>query len=635
MARIIGFKDPTLTSTEPLTGESPKYRLRLVIIALGITVFLSLLTMTQPLLPSTSYLLTINQFLIPFGLMVMSLISIIFTEQIFRNTPISNRWSVKFFCISVGLIFSYDFLMYSHAVLFKAIRSDLWEARGIINVILIPSLLIGAIRNAARPLQLSMSRRFIFHSSSLFGASLYLIFIAIIGTFFKEIGGEWGGFLQLVIFMLAALALLLLLASGGIRAKLRVWISRNFFSYHYDYREEWVRFNETITDTESGQDLPARCLTAVAQLVESVGGALWLKDEHKQLSLQSSQAIPDDILSQLTAPDTLIPFWENREWIININEYSSSTEEYHDLVIPDSIVNHENFWLILPLFLHQKLVGCIILCQPRTPITLTWEHYDLLKVATRHAASYLSQYQAAKLLNQANQFRAVNQTTAFLVHDIKTMISQLSLMVQNAEKHKHNPAFIDDMINTTDHTVKKMQHILQQLKESHSSEQELNQTENDQSSSTQKQPSALVKQALNDILNVHQHSSPTIDFTCDPGIDEQTKVAIDQSKLSTALNHLVQNALESTPDSGKVALRATLNGDQLNVIVQDSGFGMSKAFIETQLFSPFESTKGLTGMGIGAYQSREIIKAAGGNLAVDSTLGEGSIFTVTLPICNP
>ena len=64
--------------------------------------------------------------------------------------------------------------------------------------------------------------------------------------------------------------------------------------------------------------------------------------------------------------------------------------------------------------------------------------------------------------------------------------------------------------------------------------------------------------------------------------------------------------------------------------ISDTGSGMTEEFIHTHLFVPFESTKGLTGMGIGVYQSREYIRKAGGDLVAKSTPGEGSEFTISL-----
>ena len=82
----------------------------------------------------------------------------------------------------------------------------------------------------------------------------------------------------------------------------------------------------------------------------------------------------------------------------------------------------------------------------------------------------------------------------------------------------------------------------------------------------------------------------------------------------------------------EVGLR--LQGDQAIVHVRDTGSGMDKAFIEKRLFRPFDSTKGLTGMGIGAYECREFVHALGGQVEVASEPGQGTMFRIMIPLAE-
>lgn len=58
---------------------------------------------------------------------------------------------------------------------------------------------------------------------------------------------------------------------------------------------------------------------------------------------------------------------------------------------------------------------------------------------------------------------------------------------------------------------------------------------------------------------------------------------------------------------------------------------MDSAFIRERLFRPFDSTKGLTGMGIGVFETREYIHTIGGEMEVHSTLGKGTCFILKVP----
>jgi len=108
-------------------------------------------------------------------------------------------------------------------------------------------------------------------------------------------------------------------------------------------------------------------------------------------------------------------------------------------------------------------------------------------------------------------------------------------------------------------------------------------------------------------------------------------VRADREQLGRAIGHLLQNALEATPDGGRVSLRAYADAGQAVIEVADTGSGMDEEFIRTRLFQPFDSTKG-AGMGIGAYECRETVRALGGQLAVESTPGRGTRFRISLPL---
>ena len=100
-------------------------------------------------------------------------------------------------------------------------------------------------------------------------------------------------------------------------------------------------------------------------------------------------------------------------------------------------------------------------------------------------------------------------------------------------------------------------------------------------------------------------------------------VRAERERLTRAIGHLLQNALEATPPTGNVTLRACEESGQAIVEIIDTGMGMDDEFIRTRLFQPFDSTKG-AGMGIGAYECRETVRALGGTIEVKSTVGSGT-----------
>jgi signal transduction histidine kinase len=81
-------------------------------------------------------------------------------------------------------------------------------------------------------------------------------------------------------------------------------------------------------------------------------------------------------------------------------------------------------------------------------------------------------------------------------------------------------------------------------------------------------------------------------------------------------------------------LRLSREGGTALIEVRDDGCGMDAQFVRERLFRPFDTTKGNAGMGIGAYESREVVRAHGGDLEVESAPGLGTTMRIRLP-CGP
>jgi putative PEP-CTERM system histidine kinase len=190
--------------------------------------------------------------------------------------------------------------------------------------------------------------------------------------------------------------------------------------------------------------------------------------------------------------------------------------------------------------------------------------------------------------------------------------------VKNAPRHRNNPAFIDDMINTTDHAVRKMSRLVDHIRRPGTDDEDQLKTVN-------------LTNLVTELVAHHQHQTPAPRLEGDIP-DAVIKADLDQ--LRSVLGHLVQNAQDATPPNGEITIALKIAKGNAVLFIQDSGTGMSREFIANQLFKPFESTKGLTGMGIGAYQAREYVRKIGGNIDVTSEPGIGSCFSVQIPLAD-
>lgn len=547
------------------------------------------------------------------GRVTMAVIGMILVEQLYRNTPPNERWGIKYLCLGIGGMFAYDFYLYSDAMLFRHVNPEIWTARGIVNALIVPLIAVSAARNPQWSLGISVSRRLLFHSVTLLGTATYLLAMAAAGYMLRFFGGSWGTVLQAVFLFGAVILLLSVLFSGTLRSWLKVFISKHFFSYNYDYREEWLRFTRTFS--EDGQGLGERVIQAIAELVESPGGGLWICRESGSCEPVAHWNIP---LGRGSEPvdSTLCQFLENKQWVIDLQEYAASPERYETVSMPQWLLAIPKARLVVPLILHRKLFGFVVLTQPRSQIKLNWEISDLLKIAGNQAASYLAQQETANALLIARQFEAFNRMSTFVVHDLKNLVSQLSLLLSNVEKHKNNPEFQKDMIDTVDLSVQKMKRLLQKL---------------NVGNSVEKPAPLLIENLLQQAVAAKSAAEPMpVLKILDPGLE----ILANWTSLEQVIGHLIQNAIEATPKDGQVLVRLTKGEGTAIVEIQDTGHGMSTEFIRERLFKPFESTKS-AGMGIGVFESREYIRELGGQVEVVSNESSGTTFRLILPLYIP
>ncbi|MGO4381892.1 XrtA/PEP-CTERM system histidine kinase PrsK [Pseudoduganella sp. RAF19] len=544
------------------------------------------------------------------GRLGLAVLGMLLVEQLYRNRGVQERWAIKFACLGIGAMFAYDFYMYSDTLLFRDLSEELWAARGVVNALTAPLIALSLARSESWPAQIAVSRRVLFHSAALVGSAIYLLAMSSAAYYLRYVGGSWGSLMQLVFLFGATILLVGILFSGTFRAWLKVFISKHFYRYNYDYREEWLAFTRTLS--QQGPGLGERTITALGALVESPGGALWIRrDSGKFESIAHAHTMPQTACEP--ADSALCQFLEQKQWVVDLEEYERERTLYGEMELPAWLHAFPRAWLVLPLLLQGRLFGFVVLQEARSPVTLNWEVRDLLKIAGTQAASYLAQQEADSALMLARQFDSFNRLSTFVVHDLKNLVAQLSLLTANAEKHRDNPEFQRDMMETVDLSVQKMKLMLQKLSRTASPER-----------ASPLEIGPLLAQAV--ALKAAFEPRPLLEIG-QPGL----KVLAEAERLERVLGHLIQNAIEATSREGRVTVRLSRVGEAVQVEVSDTGCGMSEDFIRERLFKPFDSTKS-AGMGIGAFESREYIRELGGQLQVRSKVDQGTTFTVSLPL---
>ncbi len=444
------------------------------------------------------------------------------------------------------------------------------------------------------------------------GAGAFLLMMAGVGFYLREFGGEWGTVLQATFLFAMALLLVAVVFSSKFRAKLSAFISKPFFRYKFDYREEWLSFIMTISASERGGALANRILVGIANIVESPQGAIWVCDTSERATPLETWNLNIPQGSQDVDP-SFTKFLKEKQAVINLSVLNIETNPYPGLIVPDWLRDIRRGWLIIPLIHHDRLFGFMLLGHSRAAREVDYEDYVLLTTVGRQAASYLAEREATRTLAETQQFSEFNRRFAFVLHDIKNLVSQLSLMVQNAEKHKNNPAFQEDMLQTVKESVDKMNRLMVRLHEG-----------GKEAAAT---ASINLVQLLQNVVIKNPLDNDKLVFESEVN---DVAVVADEERLTAVISHLIDNAVEAVDGIGRVALRLYARGGEAVIEVKDSGIGMDEEFIRNELFRPFRTTKS-GGYGIEAYESREFVQEAGGRMDVISAPGEGTTIRISLP----
>jgi len=558
-----------------------------------------------------------DELFVPSGI-AMALAVLVLLEQVYRNAAPGDRVALRFLVIGLGGVFAYDLFLYSQAALFDGISEDAWYARGLVTALMVPMIAIAARRNPQWSLDVFVSRQAVMFTTSVIAVGAYLLLMALGGYFLQAFGGRWGAVANLVFFVGAALVLAVVVMTGFAQRRLRVFVSKHFFRNKYDYRVEWLRFVETLSESGNA-DVRRTSVQAIAQIFDCPGGVLYLRDAAGRWYAPAAawpmglEDLPE--FQPIEADHAMARQMRERQWILDLRELGRERRATRKFEAPAWLGERGPVRLIAPLLDGNELRGFVMLYQPPPPFEPTYEDRDLLRTVGRHVATLIAQQEADLKLAEARQFETYHRLTAFLMHDLKNAVAQLQLVMGNAARHRDNPEFVADMVTTVGNAAERMKRLIEQLRDS---------------------AHASTASAV-DLVGVAQAAvgrcadrAPAPELAELPG--ERIRVHADAGRLASALEHLIRNAQDASRPTDRIRLSVAAADGQARIVVADRGAGMTADFIRERLFRPFDSTKGAKGMGIGAYQVREYVQGIGGSVHVASQPGQGTQFEIRLPL---
>ena len=538
--------------------------------------------------------------------------ALILVHNLYGQASPESRGALRFPMIALTIMWAYDLHLYTVAYFTRGLAQDLYALRGTVLALLVPLFVLGVRNNSIWRVRLS--RAATFQSVSVIAILAYLIVMMSGARAMELVGGDWGRAAQLGIVLVMSVAALIMLPSGRLRGWFKVVVAKHVFEHRYDYREEWLRFTDTVArGDEDSPSLETRVVKALADIGGSPGGLLLLADEHYHFSGSVAWNWEDAPIDGGEGAEALARFVEDRAFVLDFERLQGGWLSHGQAQVPVPLwLAATGAWAGVPLIHAGRLVGLVILAHPPYRRPLDWEDYDLFRAAGIQAASYIAEARSQQALADSRRFDEFNRRFAFILHDIKNLVSQLSLVARNAERHADNPEFRADMIATLQSSVKKMNDLLARLSPGAVREGE------------PIRPVSLERAAAS-VAAAKSHQHPVI-VAGEPGLWAKA----DPAALEQALSHLVQNAVEASPPDRPVEIRYAESGGDTLIEVIDRGHGMSAEFVRTRLFQPFASTKE-QGFGIGAYEARALVTAMGGRIEVDSREGEGSVFSLIFP----
>lgn len=529
---------------------------------------------------------------------VAAILVLAFISAILRNSDEDDRWRLKLLCFPLAALFTYDLFIHAQALGFGDWRPELVQVKGLLNVVAVPFLLVGTLRARLGRRRLAISHRGALYSTVFMVSGVYLLAVAGAAMAIGWLAAPWRLPLQVAFLFAAIMALVTALSSGAVRAGLKTFLGDNFFAHKYDYRHEWQRLLATLSDDDSGIPLETRLVRAIADLVEAPGGALYgLDRDVPRLLAGWNFRLTDPV--RLTASDF------------------GPSDRPGPIKTPI-----EGVWLAVPLPTPRAVVGFVVLPPPRAPRPIDAEDRTLIMMVAQHCAEQLSALHQTRAFAENQQFERFSRQYAFVVHDIKNVVSQLALLLKNFERHKTNPEFQADMKDTVAHAVARLDRLTARI---HALKSGMDRDDLAVS------PLADVLAEQVDALNAGAPGSAVL------RIDEAAKALqarLPLDRFSAVINHLIANAREAMAEAQPVLVDLSTEQRFAVIDIVDHGPGMSPAFIDNELFKPFRSTKA-NGFGLGAYQCRAFARDLGGELEALSAPGAGTTMRLRLPLTQP
>ena len=547
-----------------------------------------------------------------------SIVGLFLASAHFGDHPLDLSPGQRWLLLALTVGFVVDLALAGLALAGAPLQPAVESARPAVRLALAP-LLAAGLAGLALPdggLRLSPAARRLGLVLAVTGAALLALGLA----------AGWLGTATAPVFGLAlglptALAILAAALHPSAGPRLEAWTGRIWSRHRYDYRQIWPDFVDVLTgaDPRPSDDLPERVIRAVTGTFAVENGAVWLAegdDRYRRLVVQGWGATAPGTgrLPGLAAAFAARGSARGRHGGSGVRRDTTTASllaySWPAVDWPDFLPPRHTVWLVVPLVHQQGLFGFLLLGEPPTPRQLDDEDRELLRLVARQATSYLAEDEAARQLTNARQYEHFTRRFAYVMHDVKNVTADLSLTLANAKRHRDNPAFIDDMLETLDFSVARMNRLIDQLRQ-------------------ERQP-RLEQLALAPLLRRIAARRPDPRLVLEeplPGLAAR----VEAEALRTALEHLLDNALAAVGPTGRVRLALEQRDSMAALIVADDGPGLPPEILAAAGRARAFASARPGGLGLGLDQARNTVERVGGRFDLTSSPGRGTTIALCLP----